>query len=99
MTREEVDILNDLWRFSVSDRYTDKEIRKAIDKAIEALKQERPHGECKTCKHFVRGGLDGKTCVCEHPDILLDDHFDYACIMMNENDFCSRYEKEEGEQK
>lgn len=55
---------------------------------------ERPHGECRTCKHFVRGGLDGKTYVCEHPDILLDDYFDYACITMDENDFCSRYEKE-----
>lgn len=59
--------------------------------------QKRPIGECRTCKHFVRGGLDGKTYVCEHPDILLDDYFDYACITMNENDFCSRYEKEEGD--
>lgn len=56
--------------------------------------EERPHGECKTCKHFVRGGLDGKTYVCEHPKIELDDQFVYACIMMNENDFCSQYEKE-----
>lgn len=60
---------------------------------------ERPHVECKTCKHFVRGGLDGKTYVCEHPKIELDDQFVYACIMMNENDFCSRYEPEEGEVK
>jgi hypothetical protein len=58
---------------------------------------ERPHGECKTCKHFVKGGLDGKTYVCEHPDIVLDDHFDYACIEMNEDDFCSRYVPREGD--
>lgn len=48
MTREEtkeVDILRELWRFSVSEKYTDKEIREALDKAIEALKEERPHGE------------------------------------------------------
>lgn len=62
------------------------------------VKEEaRPHGECKTCKHFVKGGLDGKTYVCEQPDIVLEDHFDYACIMMNENDFCSRYEPREKE--
>ena len=42
--------------------------------------EERPHGECRTCKNFVRGGLDGKTYVCEHPHIELDDYFDYACI-------------------
>ncbi|MBQ1294165.1 MAG: hypothetical protein IIY21_09010 [Clostridiales bacterium] len=59
--------------------------------------EQRPHGECRTCKHFVRGRLDGKTYVCEHPDIELDDYFDYACITMDENDFCSRYEKKEGE--
>lgn len=59
----------------------------------------RPHGECKTCKHFVKGGLDGKTYVCEHPDIEQDDYFVYACITMNENDFCSRYEPKEGETK
>ena len=59
--------------------------------------QARPHGECKTCKHFVKGGLDGKTYVCEHPDIVLDDHFDYACIEMNEDDFCSRYVPREGD--
>ena len=45
MTREEADILRDLWRFSVSEKYTEKEIRDALDKAIKALKQERPHGE------------------------------------------------------
>ena len=44
MKPEEADILRDLWRFSVSERYTDKEIREALDKAIKALK-ERPHGE------------------------------------------------------
>ena len=59
--------------------------------------EARPHGECKTCKHFVKGGLDGKTYVCEHPDIVLDDHFDYACIEMNEDDFCSRYVPREGD--
>ena len=51
------------------------------------FEDERPHGECKTCKHFVKGGLDGKTYVCEHPDIVLDDHIDYACIEMNDDDF------------
>lgn len=45
MTREEADILRDLWRFSVSERYSDKEIREALDKAIEALKEQRPQGE------------------------------------------------------
>lgn len=39
MTREEADILRDLWRFSVSEKYTEKEIRDALDKAIEALKE------------------------------------------------------------
>lgn len=68
----------------------------AMDVIREALK-DRPHGECKTCKHFVKGGLDGKTYVCEHPDIVLDDHFDYACIEMNEDDFCSRYVPREGD--
>lgn len=70
MKPEEADILRDLWRFSVSERYTDKEIREALDKAIEALK-ERPHGEwidtdvtyedtgdverrCSNCKHGDR---------------------------------------------
>jgi len=66
----------------------------ALDMAIEALK-DRPQGECKTCKHFVKGGLDGKTYVCEHPDIEQDDDFNYAFLVMKENDFCSRYEPKE----
>ena len=70
---------------------------KETEEALEVLKSERPHGKCKTCKHFVKGGLDGKTYVCEHPDIVLDDHFDYACIEMNEDDFCSRYVPREGD--
>ena len=68
---------------------------KAFDMAIEAL--NRPHGECRTCMHFVRGGLDGKTYVCEHPDLEQDDYFNYAFINMEATDFCSRYEKEEGD--
>ena len=61
--------------------------------------EERLHGTCKTCKHFVKGGLDGKTYVCEHPNIEREDYYDYACLMVEENDFCSSYEarKEEGE--
>jgi len=61
------------------------------------FEDERPHGECRTCKHFVRGGLDGKTYVCEHPKIELDDYYDYSCLMVEETDFCSSYEKKEGE--
>lgn len=57
----------------------------------------RPHRECRTCKHFVKGGLDGKTYVCEHPNIEQDDYFNYAFLMVEENDFCSRYEEKEGE--
>lgn len=57
---------------------------------------EQTHGECKTCKHYVKGGLDGKTYVCEHPSIEQDDYYNYACITMDENDFCSCYEKKEG---
>ena len=65
----------------------------------EHYEPDRPIGECKTCKHFVKGGLDGKTYVCEHPSIELDDYFDYACLAMEENDFCSCYEKKEGGEK
>ena len=63
---------------------------------VEKALADRPHGECRTCKHFVKGGLDGKTYVCEHPCIELDDYFDYACIAMEESDFCSQYEKRGG---
>lgn len=55
------------------------------------------HGECRTCKHYVIGQIDGKTYVCEHPEIQLEHYYDYACIMMDDNDFCSRYEAKEGE--
>ena len=70
-----------------------------LKEAIEALK--RPHGECGTCKHFVKGGLDGNTYVCEHPDIEQDDYYNYACLAVEENDFCSSYEpyKKEGDEK
>lgn len=61
--------------------------------------EERPHGECGTCKHYVKGGLDGKTYVCEHPSIDQDDYFNYAFLTMDENDFCSCYEKKEGGEK
>lgn len=61
------------------------------------LKVESKHGECKTCKHFIRGGLDGKTQVCEHPAIEQDDYYNYACLMVEENDYCSSYEKKEGD--
>lgn len=38
MTRRDIiAILEDLWRYSKSERYTDKEIRKAIDKAIHII--------------------------------------------------------------
>lgn len=76
---------------------TVEEINKALDMAIEALK--KPHGECGTCKHFVKGGLDGNTYVCEHPDIEQDDYYNYACLAVEEKDFCSSYEpyKKEGE--
>ena len=74
----------------------DVDIIEAYDMSIEALK-ERQRGECRTCKHFVKGGLDGKTYVCEHPCIELDDYYDYACIAMEESDFCSQYEKRGGD--
>lgn len=66
-----------------------------MNEAIKAL--ERPHGECKTCKHYVKGKIDGKTYVCEHPEIQLEDYYDYACILVEKNDFCSSYEPKEGE--
>lgn len=61
---------------------------------------QKEYGECGTCKHFVKGGLDGKTYVCEHPSIEQDDYFNYAFLTMDEKDFCScyeNYEKKEGE--
>lgn len=75
------------------------EYNDAIREAKKAPTVERPHGECRTCKHFVKGGLDGKTYVCEHPNIEREDYYDYACLMVEENDFCSSYEarKKEGE--
>lgn len=38
---------NDLGREEI-ERYA-----VAINMAIEALKEQRPHGECKTCKHYT----------------------------------------------
>lgn len=61
---------------------------------------QKEYGECGTCKHFVKGGLDGKTYVCEHPCIEREDYYDYACLEVEEKDFCSyyeNYEKKEGE--
>lgn len=97
---EAIDILKDLWGFQKSERYAEKQIRDALELAIKALK-EKPHGECRTCKHYTKGGLDGKTYVCEHPSIDQDDYFNYAFLTMDENDFCSCYENyksKEGEQ-
>lgn len=75
------------------------DFRDAFELAVKALKEQRTHGECGTCKHFVKGGLDGNTYVCEHPDIEQDDYYNYACLMVEEKDFCSSYEpyKKEGE--
>lgn len=74
-------------------------IREDVSRIIDSMPatEERPHGECGTCKHFVKGGLDGKTYVCEHPSIDQDDYYNYAFLTMDENDFCSCYEKKEGE--
>ena len=41
MTRENaIEILEELWRYEKTDKYTNNQIRKAIDIAIKALKQE-----------------------------------------------------------
>lgn len=71
----------------------------AIDSSNCPTLVQKGHGECGTCKHFVKGGLDGKTYVCEHPDIEQEDYYNYACLAVEENDFCSSYEpyKKEGE--
>lgn len=46
MKREEaIKVLRDLWCFQKSERYSDREIREACDMAIEALKEQRQHGE------------------------------------------------------
>lgn len=42
MTREEaIEILKELWRYGKTAKYNDTQIRKALDMAIEALKQIR----------------------------------------------------------
>ena len=47
MTREEaIEILGELWRYEKTDKYTDSQIREALEKAIEALKN-RPIRECE----------------------------------------------------
>lgn len=69
MTREEADILRDLWRFSVSEKYTEKEIRDALDKAIEALKETPQWIPCserlpeKSGQYYVSGG--DKVWICD----------------------------------
>lgn len=97
MTREEA--INAITQFIENYAYGNDLI--GLKMAIETLKKERPHGECGTCKHFVKGGLNGKTYVCEHPNIEQDDYFNYAFLTMDEKDFCScyeNYEKKEGEE-
>lgn len=80
--------------------YLDEDMILRIKMKISAIPTvERPHGECGTCKHYIKGGLDGKTYVCEHPSIEQDDYFNYAFLAMDENDFCSCYEKKEGGKK
>lgn len=78
--------------------YLDEDMILRIKMKISAIPTvEQPHGECRTCKHFVIGGVYGKAYVCEHPELDKDDDYIYACINMEANDFCSRYEKEGGD--
>lgn len=84
--------------FLNTDDYESKGYNDAVIMAIEALKEQRTHGECGTCKHFVKGGLDGKTYVCEHPCIEREDYYDYACLEVEEKDFCSYYENYESKE-
>lgn len=40
-----VEILRELWRYKTTDKYTEIEIRRALETAIEAVNGLRPHGE------------------------------------------------------
>jgi hypothetical protein len=41
MTREEaIEIIQELWRYEKTDKYTDTEIRQSLEMAIKALEQE-----------------------------------------------------------
>lgn len=95
---EAIDTINSIKHIIDIDNYSDR-VEEALDMAIKALKEQRTHGECGMCKHFVKCRLDGKTYVCEHPEIQLEHYYDYACIIMEDNDFCSRYEAKEGDEK
>lgn len=90
--------LHDALELAIEALTENESLAKTVIEASELLRKQRPHGTCKTCKHYVKGGLDGKTYVCEHPNIEQDDYYNYACLMVEENDFCSSYEaiKKEG---
>lgn len=42
-----VEILRELWRYKTTDKYTEIEIRRALETAIEAVNGLRPHGEMR----------------------------------------------------
>lgn len=64
------------------------EIAEAVDMAIEALKEQRPHGKCNQCRYYegVHGVQGHAPC----------SFWKLGGVLWN--DYCSRYEKE-GEEK
>lgn len=44
-----VEILRELWRYKTTDKYTEIEIRRALETAIEAVNGLRQHGEWVPC--------------------------------------------------
>lgn len=69
LTREEViEILKELWRYERTGKYTDSQIREALEFVIKALEQEScimyepKMRACKDCNHYGKLSLDCSRC-------------------------------------
>lgn len=64
-----VEILRELWRYKTTDKYTEIEIRRALETAIEAVNGLRPHGEMRLidADAFIQENKEIIDCEIDHP--------------------------------
>lgn len=82
-----VEILRELWRYKTTDKYTEIEIRRALETAIEAVNGLRPHGVWKdyTDDGYVECPFCGSATNCE--DNIDELHYCFSCgASMSAND-------------
>lgn len=90
MTNEEAIKILDQMPIAASFNFTFEEMAEALQMATKSLKNERPHGECKSCRHR---DPEDKKCDCGGWERI-------SCnFSVSDDYFCKYYEQGKEEQK